>query len=263
VLSFIEKKLTFKPDALDHGGLSKLPHERVRFGHEYGLDLDGICYRGSQQIAILFIHGNRHNITKFADHYTLFSRLGVSFFAFDYPGYGTSKGEPSEAALYTSARAAFAFVSTHLGFPASAIVVYGCSLGGAVASELVQHAQPAALITESTFTNSKAIARHLYPLLPLWTLTPNRFRNDERFARLTLPTMVIHGDRDTVVPVRMAHELFARLQSPKKLSIIEGADHVNSIAVGAHQLRDEISTFLESHGLHYPPPSDSTPETRT
>lgn len=244
VISLIEDKLTFKPNSLDHGGLTGFSFQRVRFGHEWGFDLDGIFYSGSRSHAVLFIHGNRHNLTKFSDHYTLFRDLGLSFFAFDYPGYGASAGAPSEQTLYASTRAAFAYLMKQHNLSESNIIVYGCSLGGAVASELVQHVRPAALITESTFTNSTEMARHLYPYLPLWRLTSTRFRNDERFPHLSVPTMMIHGSADRVVPVRMAHELFATLKVPRQLAIIEGANHLNSLKLGHASLRDDIASFL-------------------
>jgi fermentation-respiration switch protein FrsA (DUF1100 family) len=244
VLSLIENKLTFKPNSIDHGGLAGFNFERVRFGHECGFNLDGIFHRGSSHRAVLFIHGNRHNITKFTEHYALFRELGLSFFAFDYPGYGLSEGTPSEPALYASTRAAFNYLTSQRNLSEQDILVYGCSLGGAVASELIQHVRPAALITESTFTNSTEIAQHLYPYLPLWLITPTRFRNDVRFPRLTVPTMMIHGDADRVVPVRMAHDLFSTLRVPKQLSIVEGANHINSLSVGDSALRDTIARFV-------------------
>ncbi len=246
MLSLIENKLTFKPNTIDHGGLASFDFERVRFGHEWGFDLDGIFHSGSTERAALFIHGNRHNITKFAEHYGLFRDLGFSFFAFDYPGYGASYGKPSEPALYASARAAFDYLTRHRNFSESDILVYGCSLGGAVASELAQHVRPAALITESTFTNSTEIAKHLYPYLPLWLITPTRFRNDQRFPRLAVPTMMIHGEADRVVPVHMAHNLFSTLRVPKQLAIVEGANHVNSLTVGDSTLRDTIARFVKA-----------------
>jgi fermentation-respiration switch protein FrsA (DUF1100 family) len=247
VLHLIESKLTFKPNSVDHGGLAGFHFDRVRFGHESGFNLDGIFYSGSPDRVVLFIHGNRHNITKFSDHYTLFRQLGLSFFAFDYPGYGTSAGTPSEPALYASARVAFNYLTTQRNIPEENIIVYGCSLGGAVASELVQHVRPAALLTESTFTNSTEIARHLYPYLPLWLITPTRFRNDLRFPRLSVPTMIIHGDADHIVPVSMAHNLFSTLQVPKQLAIIEGANHINSLAVGDAALQENIARFFGEH----------------
>jgi pimeloyl-ACP methyl ester carboxylesterase len=118
LLTRISDKLTFKPNDLDHGGLkvmAGIPTERFRFGTEVGLDLDGLFCHGSASTAVLFLHGNRHNLTKFSDHYRLFLSLGVPFMAFDYPGYGSSRGEPSEASLYHSAQAALTHLTQRIG----------------------------------------------------------------------------------------------------------------------------------------------------
>jgi fermentation-respiration switch protein FrsA (DUF1100 family) len=247
MLTQLERLLTFKPNSINHGGLANIPHERVRFGAEFGLDLDGVWMPQTSASAALFIHGNRHNITRFAEHYQLFNSLGISCFAFDYPGYGQSKGNPSEAALYSSARAAHAYMRASLGIQARNIAIYGCSLGGAVAVELAYNAPSGCLITESTFTNSREIARHLYPFLPIRHFLPTRFANDCRIGNITIPKLLIHGDRDERVPVHMAESLFEKASDPKRLHIVPSADHINCISVGGTDLHNVIGEFIFEH----------------
>jgi pimeloyl-ACP methyl ester carboxylesterase len=251
LLTRISNKLTFKPNELDHGGLAHiapLPIERFRFGHEDGLDLDGLFCPGTETTAVLFLHGNRHNLTKFSDHYKLFVSLGVPFMAFDYPGYGKSAGEPSEDSLYQSAQAALTHLTQRIGFAPRNTIVYGCSLGGAVASNLVVSAdeKPAGLITEATFTNTRAAGKHLYPYFPLWLFTAKRFCNDERFPHLSLPVFMIHGDNDPIIPLSMAHELHALLPSKKHLAIITGADHTDSLVKGDSDLQEALRSFVRA-----------------
>lgn len=245
VLRLLEQKLTFKPTRVDYGGLKAFSPQRVRFGHEFGLDLDGAFIDRGASTVVLFIHGNKHNLTRFEDHYALFSELGLSFFCFDYPGYGQSSGSPSEEVLYAAARAALAHLRHSLGAAPNDIVVYGCSMGGAVAIELLQSAPAKALITESTFTNSWEMARHLYPLLPVWRLLPKRFANDERIGKLKMPLYMLHGDADRVVPVSMAHRLFSLAPAGTELQIVPGANHVNSVAVGGAALREALTDYLK------------------
>ena len=244
LLKILEQKLTFKPTRQEYGGLAPFKARRFRFGNEFGLDLDGAFVdRGSSSI-VLFVHGNKHNLTRFSDHYALFAELGLSFFTFDYPGYGQSAGSPSEHGVYAAARAALSHLRHTLGCPENEIIVYGCSMGGAVAIELLQSERAKALVTESTFTNSWEMARHLYPFLPFWRLLPKRFPNDERIRNLTLPLFMLHGDADRVVPVAMAHQLLSLAPAGTQLEIVQGANHVNSVAVGGAALRNSLSLFL-------------------
>lgn len=248
LLRYLEQKLTFKPTDTDYGGLPALGVSRFRFGRDFGLDLDGAFMdRGSRQ-AVLFIHGNKHNLTRFSDHYALFAALGLSCMCFDYPGYGQSSGVPSEEALYASARAAYAFATGELGRSPADLIVYGCSMGGAVAIELLQDRPAAALITESTFTNSWAMAQHLYPFLPVWRLLPKRFSNDGRIGSLRLPLGMIHGDADRVVPVSMAHELLQLAPRDTELHVVSGANHVNSVAAGGERVRAFVGAVLRRAG---------------
>jgi fermentation-respiration switch protein FrsA (DUF1100 family) len=241
----VEKLLTFKPDSRNHGALEGRNHSLIRFGGEFSLNLEGVWLPQDSDIAVLFLHGNRHNLTKFDQHYDLFQKLGLSCFAFDYPGYGNSAGMPSESALYASARAAYSWLRHELHVPPPSIIIYGCSLGGAVALELARENRAACLITESTFTNSRAMAQYLYPFLPIRRLLPNRFQNDARVGNVKIPHLLIHGERDPLVPVRMAHTLYELAADPRELLIVPNATHTDSLTMGGRELADEIGSFID------------------
>jgi fermentation-respiration switch protein FrsA (DUF1100 family) len=246
MLTLIEQLLTFKPNRIDHGGLHLLEHERVRFGVDFGLDLDGLWMPQRSHITVLFIHGNRHNLTRFREHYELFKRLELSCFAFDFPGYGTSGGRPSEASLYASARAALSHIQSAYGARTKNIAIYGCSLGGAVAIELAQHTSAGCLITESTFTNSKEIARYLYPYLPIRHLLPTRFANDSKILSIQMPKLFIHGEQDERVPVTMGHSLYKRAEQPKQLLLVKDAGHVDCVSCGGESLTRVVGDFVRN-----------------
>ncbi len=250
LLRYLERKLTFKPTSTDYGGLPQHALSRFRFGRDFGLDLDGAFSDRGSRHAVLFIHGNRHNLTRFRDHYNLFSSLGLSCMCFDYPGYGRSSGVPSEEGFYASARAAYSFALKELGKEPTDLIVYGCSMGGAVAIELLQSLPAAALITESTFTNSWDMAQHLYPLLPVWRLLPKRFPNDDRIGNIRIPIGMIHGDQDQVVPVSMAHELLKRAPAGTELHVVPGANHVNSVTTGGDEVRAFMMRILKPAGAN-------------
>ena len=247
VLRLLERKLTFKPSFDDHGGLADIPHERIRFGNEIGMSLDGAFIDNGSTSVVLFTHGNRHNITKFREHYRLFTSLGQSFLTFDYPGYGQSPGIPSEESVYESAQAAYRHLTNDRRFNPQKIISYGCSMGGAVAIELVQRERVACLITESTFTNTWEMAKHLYPYFPVWPLLPKRFENDRKVPSTKVPMLIIHGEQDPIVPVRMASELARGATSPVRLVLIPEANHINSLEVGAALLQSTIRDFIGTH----------------
>ncbi len=244
MLSILEHFLTFKPNRSNHGALERLTHTRLILGSEFGLALDAAWFPRNSEAVVLFLHGNRHNITRFYDHYALFEALGISCLTFDYPGYGNSAGRPSEAALYASARAAHSHLVRSLGFTEKQIAIYGCSLGGAVAMELASNVAAGCLITESTFTNSHEVASFLYPYLPVTRFLPRRFTNDSRVGQIDIPKLIIHGDQDTRVPVRMAHTLHACASEPKHLVIVPEADHVNCVVKGGTALTQRIGSFI-------------------
>ena len=245
MLHLLEKKLTFKPTRDDHGGLANVRHERVSFGEEFGLSLDGIFIKHPSDTVVLFTHGNKHNITQFRDHYDLFNSLGVSFFTFDYPGYGRSAGSPSEEGAYARARAAYSHLQHRLGYQPSHIVAYGCSMGGGVAIDLAQHSPVAGVITEGTFTNSWEMAKHLYPYLPIWPLLPKRFNNIEKISSIKAPKLLIHGESDRTVPVSMASALYHAAAAPTELVLIPGGGHIDCLTVGGEPLKGKIRSFLE------------------
>ncbi|MEY4670085.1 MAG: hypothetical protein RL518_2784 [Pseudomonadota bacterium] len=244
MLHLLERRLTFKPSFDDHGGLADIPHERIEFGGEFGMQLDGAFVNNGSESVVLFTHGNRHNITKFREHYRLFAALGQSFFTFDYPGYGRSPGTPSEKSVYASARAAYAHITNNRGYSPKKIIAYGCSMGGAVAIELAQHVPVAGLITESTFTNTWDMAKHLYPFLPLWRLLPKRFENDRKVPHIKVPMLIIHGEKDPIVPVSMASQLARGAIHPARTIVIPDANHINSLELGAADLQGAIEDFI-------------------
>ena len=120
-------------------------------------------------------------------------------------------------------------------------------MGGAVTIDLIQHEPVACVITESTFTNTWEMAKHLYPFFPVWPLLPKRFRNDEKIANVRVPMLIIHGEADPTVPPTMARTLFESAQDPKELVIVPGADHIDSLVKGGEKLREKIQDFIVAH----------------
>lgn len=172
----------------------------------------------------------------------------------DYQGYGQSPGpRPTEAQLYANGEAAWQFLQEQQGLEPDQIVLYGYSLGSAVALELaLRHPNVGGVIVEGGFTTlEQAADRHLdsYPFLkifPLDLILTQTFDNVSRIAQLQAPLLIIHGTADEVVPVELGQALFAAAPQPKEMLLIQGATHETAAWVGEDQYIGTLQQFLRS-----------------
>lgn len=218
----------------------------VNFSAEDGVRLHGWWVPGrATNTTLLWFHGNAGNLSdRVALLELLHDELGVGVFMFDYRGYGRSEGKPSEAGLYADARAAFEATQMHAGVRADEVVVFGQSLGAAVAVELATAHPVRGVVLEAAFTSIPDMARHHYAFLPVRPFLKTRFDSEARIAHIDAPLLMIHGADDDIVPLDMGRELFAAAAEPKEFSLVEGAGH-NDV----YLTTDDISTlrgFLDS-----------------
>lgn len=195
---------------------------------------------------LLFCHGNAGNIGDRLDSFRIFHGLGLSTLIFDYRGYGASEGAPSERGTYLDAEAAWSFLVNHRKVPPQQIVVFGRSLGGAVAAWLASEHAPGALILESTFTSVPDLGARLYPWLPVRLLS--RFRYDTRSCvrRAKCPVLVVHSPQDDIVPYALGRALFDAAGEPKELLQLTGSHNDGFLLTGKPYL-DGLDAFLTRH----------------
>lgn len=179
---------------------------------------------------ILFFHGNGGNISHRVVHAQLLAEAGLDVLLFDYRGYGRSTGRPDEKGTYRDARAARAALLAQPGVSAAAVVYLGESLGGAVAAELAIAEPPAGLVLQSAFTSVRDMARLHYPAIPS-ALVPNAYPTLDRVARVACPVLVLHGERDDIVPVAHGRALFAAAPGPKRIEVAPHAGHNDFLSV--------------------------------
>lgn len=160
----------------------------------------------------------------------------------DYRGYGGNPGHPTEEGLARDARAAVAFVQGRA--PGSPLVYLGESLGAAVGIELASADPPAALILRSPFTSLADVGREHYPWLPVGALLKDQYPSSGRIGSVRVPTLVIAGDADSIVPISQSREIFAAAPGTKKLVVIPGADHNDGILLSGPEVLNEIGDFL-------------------
>ncbi|MDX1605666.1 MAG: alpha/beta hydrolase [Candidatus Competibacterales bacterium] len=195
---------------------------------------------------LLFCHGNAGNISHRLDSIRVFHELGLSVLIFDYRGYGRSEGRPSEAGTYRDAEAAWEYLTGTRGIPPGRIVVFGRSLGAAVAAELATRVRPAALILESAFTSAPELAGELYPWLPARHLTRFRYATIDALARLEAPLLIIHARGDEIVPYAHARRLFEAAPEPWRLLELRGG-HNDGFLVSIGIYRSGLDAFLDAH----------------
>ena len=169
-----------------------------------------------------------------------------SIFIFDYRGYGRSEGSPYEEGTYLDAEAAIALVRTRDDVDPEKIIYFGRSLGCAVAAEMAIKYPPRALICESGFTSVRAMTKSIYPFLPgLQLLVTTKYDTLSKIARVDVPVMVLHGDRDEIVPFAMSRELFDAAKGPKRFYAIEGAGHNDTYYVGGPAYFEALGEFVD------------------
>ena len=170
---------------------------------------------------VLYFHGNGGSLRYRADRFRALSEDGTGLVALSYRGYGGSTGSPSEAGLIADAEAAFAFAAARM--PPQRVVVFGESLGSGVAVALAATHRIGGVVLEAPFTSAADIGAAAYWYLPVRLLMKDPFHSDERIGRVTAPLLVLHGERDGVVPIAQGERLFSLANEPKRfLRFAEG-----------------------------------------
>jgi fermentation-respiration switch protein FrsA (DUF1100 family) len=195
---------------------------------------------------LLWCHGNAGNIIHRLENLRELYRAGLSVLLFDYRGYGRSEGRPSEQGLYRDALAAHDYLITEGRVSPGRLVLFGRSLGGAIAGEVAIRRPAAGLILESSFPSVEAVARFHYWGLPAHWLIDADFRLIDRLPHLALPSLVIHGDRDDLIPPALGKAVFDALREPKSFYLVKGADHNNLPFQGGSAYFTRLRAFVES-----------------
>ena len=235
-MSILDQIFVFHPDPWkdrDWKALSGLPLEEVWFAAADGTKLFGWYVEGpATSGVVLWCHGNAGNIINRLENLKLLYQSGLSVFLFDYRGYGRSQGRPSEEGLYRDALGAYDYLTRTRMIRPERIVLFGRSLGAAVAGELAVQKPAAGLILESSFPSIEAVAKFHYGGLPVHWLLGADFSLIDRLPQLSLPKLIIHGDKDDIIPLELGRQVFEAAKPPKSFYLIEGADHNNTYQIG-------------------------------
>jgi uncharacterized protein len=245
MLRFLESSFLYFP-AREYAALPRdfgLRADPLSLESEAGARLEGWRIHGAGRRALVYLHGNGGNISHRLERVqSLVQSLGLDVFLVDYRGYGASTGRPDESGLYADGAAIYR-AARAAGFPPERIVLFGESLGGAVAIETALTQPCGAVILESPFLSIAAMARKYYPLVPTF-LIRTKFDNEAKIARLRVPKLIVAAERDDVVPASHARRLFEVAAAPKSFYVIPGARHNDTYIVGGRDYLDAWKKFL-------------------
>ena len=181
--------------------------------------------------SLAYFHGNAGHIGMRGFKVRAYLNAGLGVLLTTYRGYSGNPGRPTEDGLYADGRAARAFLRTH-GAGDDCQILYGESLGTGVAVHLAREAAPGALVLEAPFSSVVDIARGRFPLLPVRPLIVDRFDSTAKIGKVAAPILIVHGERDRTIPVRLARKLFKRAREPKEGVFIPEADHADLVDFG-------------------------------
>lgn len=189
---------------------------------------------------ILYSHGNAEDLGRIRQRLEHLRTLGVSVFAYDYRGYGTSQGSPAEQNAYQDIEAAYRYLTETLGISPSQIILYGRSLGSGTSVEIASREPIAGLILESPFTS-------IFRVITRIAIVPfDRFDNLRKIGKVRCPILFLHGTQDQLIPLHHSETLMRQVRSPKRLVAIAGADHNDLLEIAGTQYDQAIQTFIQS-----------------
>ncbi|HEY9806591.1 MAG TPA: alpha/beta hydrolase [Candidatus Obscuribacterales bacterium] len=188
---------------------------------------------------ILYSHGNAEDLGDIEATLNTIHDAGFAVFAYDYRGYGTSQGRPSEQHAYQDADAAYSYLTQTLKVPGDRIIAFGRSVGGGVAVDLAAHKPVAGLIVESSFVTAFRVVTHI-PIVPF-----DKLANIDKIRRIHCPVLVIHGTADEIIPFQHGEQLFQAAHSPKQSFWVENANHDDLVAVAGSSYAQKLQLFAQ------------------
>ena len=216
IATFFADRVIFRPPAASYQDDADV----IKLKPAIGETIAARYYANQQaEYTILFSHGNAEDVGLIEPFIRRLRDAGFNVLTYDYRGYGTSSGSPSEANSYEDIAAAYNYLLTEKGIKPENIILQGRSLGGAVAIDLAAREKVGGLIVESTFTTAFRVVTR-YPIIPF-----DRFDSIRKIEKVPCPVLVMHGTSDWTIPVYHGKRLFEAANEPKYAVWVDGAGH--------------------------------------
>lgn len=193
---------------------------------------------------VLYLHGNAGNISHRLVMLEMLHHLGLSTLIIDYRGYGHSAGQPSEQGTYMDAEAAWNYLTLERGIEPRDIIIYGRSLGGAVAAWLAARVEPAGVVLESTFVSMQSLAQKYYPYMPIGLLLRNEYPARDNVTAIRSPLLIIHSPDDEIIPYSHAEALYESAAGRRELKTISG-EHNQGFLDSGDDYMDILKEFSQ------------------
>lgn len=247
-----ETRIVFQAVKTLGDGRPPFPFEQVTLPRDDGAEQFAwvMAHEDPSAPWVLYLHGSPSTIASSVNiaHYTMLRDLGTSIIAPEYRGFAGLEGSPTEAGLAADAAAAYDYLRLVRKAASPAIVVYGWSLGGAVATGLASTVPTGAVILEAAPASIVELTQRRYPLFPVRLLLRNRFESIGRVGRIPVPLLFIHSPEDRVVPLAEGRRLFAAAGQPKTFVEVQGG-HVGAIDADRGTIAAAVGSFLREHGI--------------
>lgn len=227
-----------------------------------GLEYENVYFQTSDKVKInawfipakeargtlLYCHGNAGNIGDRLDIIKMFNSIGLNVLIFDYRGYGKSSGVASERGTYLDADAAYEYLLSRDDIDKDKIIVYGKSLGGAVAVDLALKKDPSILISDSAFTSTTDMARMMYPFLPIERILTIRYDTLSKIDDVKSNKLIIHSREDEIVPFRHGQAIYENARQPKEFFKMRGG-HNEGIITYESRYIEYLDDYLKRSGI--------------
>ena len=220
-----------------------IPHEEIFIETPDAERLHGYFFPSFEKTSkvLLYLHGNGDNVGGwYPAPVGIQKHIPVNALLVDYRGYGKSTGKPTIEGVIKDAFAMYEYLIQR-GYKGGDISLYGRSLGGGIALEVATKKKIHSIILQSTFTSLRDIAKDLYPTIPGFLIKNGLLNSIELIKKINIPVFISHGSKDEIISVKHSYKLFETAKEPKKLLILQGADHN---AVGSY-FNDEYFEILK------------------
>ncbi|MEG3849113.1 alpha/beta hydrolase [Microcoleus sp. herbarium19] len=233
---FFSERLIFQPPPSSQIDSSQV----IKIASANGMKISAVHFPNPQaKYTILYSHGNAEDLGGILWVLREIRDSGFAVFAYDYQGYGTSQGKPSEYNTYRDIEAACNYLTQQLGVPAKQIILYGRSVGGGPSIDLASRQTVGGLVVESSFVSAFRVLTRI-PILPF-----DKFVNIDKIGKVLSPVLVIHGKDDEVVPFWHGEQLFAAANEPKLNFWVDGAGHNDLMDVAGDRYAETLRNFAK------------------